>query len=429
MREYGSGHFEIRRRTLKSGKVKEFGYGYVLSEYPNANGNHRHYATGKTKREAESKAKKKAAMHDNECKARLDPQSAIPTLNEFVDEWLSTKTLTAASSKKYRNHRAHLCDFIIEENGTSLGNVRVDKIAYLTLERCYLAFSGSHKGKSPANFRDIISEIFERLTNRGHIQKNIAKNLPSAKRNFKSRRLPFRRADVGKLLPSLRDHRLQAVLILGSHGLRIGEILGSTFEAVEGNRLEVARQYAPVRNPDGDQPATIHALCELKHKGHIRDIHLSDAEMEVILNSCEAAKLCRVYDDVERKWVNRTFLVPNAKGTGWAYNAFRLLWKRACTEVGIQINPHDLRRAFTSISHANQTLSQAAIAEALGHRDMSTTINYIFAEDEEVQAVHSAASDWISGMIQPERHGGVQATSNQDVHEPPVSERSNFAKR
>ena len=399
MRSYRTGHFEIRSRTLQSGKVKDFAYGYVLSEFPNPSGNRRHYATGKTKKEAEQRAKAKAAKHDAECRARLDPEFGIPTLDDFVAEWISTKTLTAASSKKYRNHRKHLCEFAYHENDIPLGQLRVDRITFQMLERCYLAFCSTHRGKSLANFRDIISEIFQRLANRELIPKNIAKSLPAAKRNFKSRRLPFKRDDLGKLFPYLQDPRLQTVLILGSHGLRIGEILGATFEKIKGNTLVVDRQFAPAINPGCDTPKTIHALCELKHQGHLRDIHLSDAEMSILLQSVEAAKTCRVFDDVLKKWVKVTFIVPNAKGAGWAYNDFRLKWKDAITEAGLPINPHDLRRVFSSRSHADRTLSQAAICEALGHRDFSTTVSYIFAEDEEVQAVHDAASDWIMGVI------------------------------
>jgi len=400
MRAYGSGHFEKRKRKLKSGRFREFAFGYVLSEFPNEKGVRRHYASGKTIAIAEAKAKAKAKAHDDHCRTSEGLADRIPTLCEFFDEWISQKKLATSSTKKYRTWRKHLCGFTPADCSTSLGSMPVNKISFVMVERCYLSFTKSHAGKSPANFRDILSELWERMTNRDYVRKNLAKNLPAAQRNFKRRRLPFKRSDVGVLYSTLDDPRLEAFTVLGSHGLRAGEILGATFENIYGNMVRISCQFCPCDNPEGNHPETIHGLCSLKHQGRCRDVKLSDEEMKILLRSVELAKPTKVYDAIQRAWVTVTFLIPNAKGGGWCYHDFRLKWTAARRKATSLIKPHDLRRAFASQARSGDLgLNPLAVSEALGHSDLETTTLYQFCEDEEVEAVHDAASAWVRSMV------------------------------
>lgn len=396
VRRYGTGHFEYRERKRKGGEITRFAFGYVYSQYPRNNqGDRRHFATGKTIKAAEAKAKAKAAKHDEKYEAfHALGGLKVPSLRDCFQEFIDSKRLEESSRKKYRSWKNHPCEFRADSSVKPLGDFEPDEISVALLDKAFCKYKSEHYGKSPGNFRDVLSEFWEWMDRRSYVKSNLVQQISKGSRRSTKTSLLVRQDDLKQLFEATTDVRVRAVIILGLHNLRIGEILGLTDDRISGNVVQIRRQLKPVKNPRSG-PQNIHGLAALKSASAERNIVLTDAEMAVVQQAMLLATPHEVYDAVTKQFKQKRFVIPNEDGNRWCYNGFRRIWVRDVRKAGLEVTAHDLRRLFTtgSFSSANDSvLNPSAVSRALGHADLDTTMIYNYVDEADLLAVHKAAS-------------------------------------
>jgi len=404
VRRYGTGSFEYRERERKGGGITRFAYGFVYSQYPrNSKGNRRHYASGQTIRAAEAKAKAKAAKHDEEYEAfHALGGLKVPSLGDCFQEFIDSKRLTESSKKKYRSWKKHLCEFGADSSVKALGDFKPDEISVALLDKAFCKYKSEHYGKSPGNFRDVLSEFWEWMARRSYVKKNLVPQISKGSRRSTKTSLTVSQNDLKQLFAVTTDVRIQAVIILGLHNLRIGEILGLTEDRISGNTVQIRRQLKAVKNPRSG-PQNIHGLAELKSASAERNIVLTDTEMAVVQQALRLGKHHEIYDAVTKQFKQKRFVISNEDGNRWCYNGFRRIWVRAVRKAGLEVTAHDLRRLFTtgSFSSANDSvLNPSAVSRALGHADLDTTMIYNYVDEADLLAVHEAASIRVLSLLQ-----------------------------
>jgi len=315
---------------------------------------------------------------------------------------MDSKNLQESSKKKYKSWKKHLCGFQASISTKALGEFKPSDVTVELLDKAFSSYKCCHYGKSPGNFRDLLSEFWTWMTRRRYVSENIVPLISKGSRRSTKTTLNANHNDIGTLFRSVKDVRLRAVIILGPHNLRIGEILGLTEDRISGRTIKIRRQLKAVTSPEFNGSKTVHGLAKLKSSSASRDLTLNDKEMVIIQQSLSLARVHNIYDAVAKKVLPKTFVVPNKSGNRWCYNDFRRIWARAVYSAGLELTAHDLRRLFTSSSFTsdNETpLNPSAISRVLGHTDLDTTMIYNYVDDSQLQAVHHSASKRIEPFL------------------------------
>lgn len=388
VRAYATGHFEYRERVGASGRVTRFAYGYVFSKHPLPNGLRKHYASGKTKTQAEAAARTKADAHDANWVLRngVAPR-VIPTLREALTKKHLHDDQPYTSLKKYRPVVKFVADFILVDGGRLLGDYRLDEVQLSHLVPMWDAWCREHVGQSRPFMRDMLNGLFKWHIKLRDVTENPAENLPAVKRRKVRKKLSVRDADLPKLFAAA-DIRLKAVLILLRRSLRIGEALAVTESSLKDRTLTVTFQANNIRNPDAGKSKSVWGLTKLKHNAEEKTFELTQVELEILLESLKLAKPTKVYNDVTKKWETHRFVVPNANGADWHYNDFRLALKKLTKEVGVPFNPHDARRLYATALIRSKSVSPDSIRHSMGHLNLDTTLIYILSDEEDQARVN-----------------------------------------
>ncbi len=391
VRAYATGHFEYRERVGATGRVTRFAYGYVFSKHPLPNGLRKHYASGKTKTQAEAAARAKADAHDADwlLKNGVAPR-VIPTLREALTERLLHDDQPFTSLKKYRPVVKFVSDFVVVEGGMLLGEYRLDEIQLHHLAPMFQAWCRSHEGQSQPFLRDMLNGLFKWHIKLRNLTENPAENLPPVKRRKARKKLAVRDGDLQKLFEAA-DIRLKAVLILLRRSLRVGEALAVTESSLKNRTLTVTYQANNIRNPDSGKSKSVWGLTKLKHNAEEKTFELTQGELEILLESLKLAKPTKVYNEVTKKWQSHRFVVPNANGADWHYNDFRLALKKLTEQVGVPFNPHDGRRLYATALIKSELVSPDAIRHSMGHLNLDTTLLYMRRDEDDEARVNEIA--------------------------------------
>src|SRR5581483_8358141 len=148
VRAYATGHFESRGRVGATGRVTRFAYGYVFSKHPLPNGLRKHYASGKTKTQAEAAARAKADAHDANWVLRNGVAPwVIPALREALTKKHLHDDQPYTSLKKYRPVVKFVSDFSLVDGGRLLGDYRLDEVQLSHLVPMWDAWCRQHVGQ------------------------------------------------------------------------------------------------------------------------------------------------------------------------------------------------------------------------------------------------------------------------------------------
>lgn len=391
VRAYATGHFEYRERVGATGRVTRFAYGYVFSKHPLPNGLRKHYASGKTKTQAEAAARAKADAHDADWQLRNGVAPRItPTLRQALTERHLHNDQPFTSFKKYRSVVEFACSFQPVEGGRALGDYLLNEIQLHHLEPMYRAWCRNHVGQSQPFMRDMLNGLFKRHLKLRNVTENPAEDLPRAKRRKARKKLEVRDGDLQRLFDAA-DIRLKAALVLLRRSLRAGEALAITESSIKGNRLTVRYQVNDLWNPDGASSKSVWGLAKLKHDAEEKCFELTQAELDILHESLKLAKATKIYNEVTRKWESHKFVVPNANGHDWHYNDFLLALKELTEKVGVPFRPHDGRRLYATGLMRTESVSPDAIRQSMGHSNLDTTMLYMRSNDEDEARVNDAA--------------------------------------
>lgn len=136
-----------------------------------------------------------------------------------------------------------------------------------------------------------------------------------------------------------------AILLAWSHGLRVSELVGLTWDQVDfedGGVLHVRRLK---NGRDSTQP--------------IRGVVL------------------RALRQLQRDWPQGRFVLQTERGGPWSAAGFRMMLKRTGAEAGFAwlVHPHQLRHA-TGYKLANDGVDTRTLQHFLGHRSIEHTVRY-----------------------------------------------------
>lgn len=167
------------------------------------------------------------------------------------------------------------------------------------------------------------------------------------------------------------DPRYRAlVLVAAGTGLRIGELLGLTWDRIDLDRatLTVDRQYKP----------TAHALTATKTRASVRTIPLGKSTVALLRHLHDACSPVPVTLPCvgHRKPQAVTLVFHDGDGNPLSYWQLDSAWKKARTAAGVPdwATWHTLRHYYVSLLIADG-IHARVIQERVGHKSISTTMD------------------------------------------------------
>jgi integrase len=184
------------------------------------------------------------------------------------------------------------------------------------------------------------------------------------------------------------------VRLLAYGGLRIGEAL-----ALEWEDIDFERRVVRIRRSVQDANGTLEVGPTKTHA--TRAITLPDA----------------LFNQLQQVKRSGPLVFPNRQDGYLRYRNWRRIWDRAVVTSGVTALPHDLRGTYASLL-IDAGASVKDVQEALGHRDITTTLN-IYARVRPGRSVDLAArlDSLIAEVLEPglDRHGPVSRMAANPV--------------
>jgi len=220
---------------------------------------------------------------------------------------------------------------------------------------------------------------FEAALDDGHIERNPAKRLTLPKSSPRVVKRHVTAAEVALIWPKIVGHRFEAAfaLLLGC-GLRIGEVLGITWEAVDfrKHRVWIGPQWTNSHwrpEPKGRNPHWA-SLPPAVEAALIRHRDRQEAGAIYVMQSPHTTWFGRG-KDTRRK--------PEIRP--WSAHAVRADLSAIVTELGLdEMTPHAARRGLVS-ALLDGGVSPAVVAEIAGHADQATTLRSYAARNADAR--------------------------------------------
>lgn len=349
-----------RRRGSGEGSIYKEGNRWVASITLESDGKRQ----VRRKRFARTQAEARDKLRDLQAEARAGVIGAKGmTVAEFLKDWLAN-VLPARGVTP-----ATIANYSAVLNGHVIPCIGTKKLEQLRAEHVETALRKmADAGKSRNTMRVAKTVLAQALTHaerRDLVMRNAARLavLPTGpKKEPRSLTADEARA----LLQAVKGHRLEAAVVtmLGL-GLRPGEVLGLSWEAVDldSRRLTIAQalRRAPGRNYLG-APKTPKSRRTLDLPDLVVDALVAHGARQAI-ERAEAGDL----------WEDQGLVFPSVRGTLMDPRNFRRQIEPLATSAGIKdFHPHLLRHTATSLlSDAGVPLEQ--IADLLGHSTTSMT--------------------------------------------------------
>lgn len=334
-----------------------------------------------------TKAKAENWLSETEAAVIVDGISVSPsmTAGAYAEVWLArmATTWTPGTTRRAEQYWKH-------QLAPILGEVRLDNI---DRARCQATIDAlTQAGYAPRTVHTALAQLRSLLNAAvadGLIPRNPAQRLtlPRIDRREPSRWTP---AQTRSFLDSIAGTDLHALgMVLVMTGLRIGEVMGLRWRAIDWSRgtLRVAATVAVA--PDGGM-----AIREdVKSPASRRTVPLPPALVEVL----------RAHRDRQVAWLDqrgldnpddRVFL--DATGAGLHPATARLHLRKAMEAAGVPVlTPHDLRhQAATQLMEAG--VHPLVVSRLLGHAHIAVTLG-IYSHPSE--ALTRDAVDTLAGLL------------------------------
>lgn len=321
------------------------------------------YFRGQTEREA------LAAMHAYRERGP-EPVTATTSLGEYLDEWLRgvTPTIEGATARSYRQRLAPVTRLL---GPLPLGELTPGHCQQLTTDLLATYAPGTVKA-----IRSVLHMALEqarrwRLIPFNPLDDTRAPRQPSREVHTLSV------SQAQQFLDAATDDPLLPMwALMVSTGMRLGEVIGLRWSAVdlEQRRVTVATQVQ--RNPE------TRAFEERVTKGKRTRV--------LPLSSRAHAELSRLaFAEVGPK----DYVFPGPRGGPWHSTTLRARFVKALTRAGLPaIHPHDLRHTAATLLLA-EGVHPKLVQALLGHRTIAMTMDVYTHVDQGMMGAVAAAMD------------------------------------
>ncbi len=313
---------------------------------------------GKTRTEVQRKLRQ-AIRDQEEGGAVLDPERQ--TVGQYLDTWLAgTLKLRASTKERYADHLVHL--------RSHLGRYPLKS---LTPEPIQAMVASITTAISPSRARHVYATLRSALNDAvraRRLPRNPAQyvELPEVVRSER----PAISAEHGqRILEAVRGDKWEAAyVVLITAGLRINELLGLTWDAVDLERglIDVRQQ---VFRPDGGG----WRLVPLKSRSGRRTVPIPPlTTLALRRHRAEQQEQRRLSDTA---WVEYGLIFTTMFGTPQTCSNVRTRFAWLLKRAGLpHVRPHDLRHGAASIWFA-QGIQAKTISTLLGHATVGITMD------------------------------------------------------
>lgn len=335
-------------------RKKDKGYQYIITYKVGVKWKTKSKQGFKKKQDAQTAMDKALVELKRTVKNNVDPSMTEITFNQFTDMYLE-------HMKIYRTTNTILAFKTVLNHFTELSNKELAKISTVDIQRIVDGLTLA--GLKPNTIQDYIRKlntIFKSaMDDYSIIDKLPTKNLKFNKTKDQINKRALNENEENKLLEDFKDSKYYLVLLLGLKcGLRLGEILGLTWEDIDeiNKTIAISKQWKQI-NP------TEYDFGDLKSKNSNRIIPVSK-------NTLDELKKYKKVVNID----NRLFKFKNTDSTSICLN--RLLRLK-----GYDITVHELRHTYATKLISNGVDFKTA-AQLLGHTVEQTMKTYSHVNDD-----------------------------------------------
>lgn len=380
MKAYGTGSSKKRTAKRKDGSVRTYYEAYVYG----AEGQ-KVYGHGKTEKEAFANARTAASVvRAVEPTSEFDSErERIRTVHEFALECLGLDSIREQSIKRYKEVAQFLLDPTYDvntslnwlpERARLLGNVRLDEVAYEDVEVFLAKFRQDYSASSEGVMRTLLSRTFKRAVRRGWMSRNHVSDLDQVQRVYREREA-LSDEYMTSMITEAKSPSMRAALALLTLGLRIDEVLGATWDEVDGDSLHVRHQQIRVaKKGQGESKVKSElGLGPTKRFSSTRKVKLHRFHLACIHATRGLSKPTTVRTQAKEP-EEKLFICPNQTGGMWSYNAFRTAYHKLRKKLILHPStPHDWR-ATAATNSIEAGFDPKAVAKTLGHSRVEQTL-------------------------------------------------------
>lgn len=294
----------------------------------------------------------------------LNPDASRWTVADWLQRWIETEVTATVRPRTQEQYASVVNGHLIP----ALGNVPLRKLTASDI-RAYMKgkLDGGLAARTVGNHHIILRRALEIATRYQYIERNPAR-LVSSPRYQRYKAQPLTPEEMRQFLGACEGHRLQALFLLSAAtGMRIGEVLGLTWEAVDLDAGTVRVEHTLYRIGGEFQ------LAEPKTEQSRRSIAIP-AQVVVALQAHRKRQIEeRLASPV---WMNEWGLVftgvhGQPVGDRVVRYEFAALLE-AAKITGRRIRLHDLRHGAATYMLATG-VPMKVVQEVLGHSQMSIT--------------------------------------------------------
>jgi integrase len=322
----------------------------------------RHCVYGRTQKDVA--AKLDALEADNA--QLLTPADAKVTLRDFTTRWLAGAEIRPSTRRSYHDTmQRHVLPF--------LGHVPVRQLTPLRLEAWKQQRLEAGAKRASIRYARVVLRAALSQAIRWHLcATNAAQRIAAVKVERKIYPVPTAEQLV-TLLTALNSHRLEAAIRLGVLGLRIGEVLGASWLALDldAGTLDV-RQALTAIVKDGKQ---VLELSPPKSDASRRLVPLPGSVVDALRQRRQAQREERLQaGGTWKDWQEASLVFTSATGRPWHPRNLLRDYQRLLTQLGLPTF------TFHALRHGCATLlllegeQPRVVADLLGHSDVRLTL-------------------------------------------------------
>lgn len=332
-----------------------------------------HWATGKTKQEAVTKAAEAIAAA-KPVKQGEPRNTKTPLFGAYAERWYRLYKMPSVQVSTVNSYNAQLHNHILPcFKDKPLGSITTDDIQQFFLDRAHMSASYTRQ------MRGLLREIFESAIEDKHITENPEHSRRITMPKNVVERLPLEleeAQDIISTMGRLPDELSLMLAILFYSGIRRGELIALRWENVdfEHNKIQITNG---VVYGNGNQPI----VKAPKSKAGIRIVPLIP-ELKAIMKPLQSSGYILFDNNNSEKPIT--------------LQMYRKRWKLICKDVNMHnATAHILRHTY--ITTAEPHTDPKTLQTISGHGDIAITMNrYVHARKEGVQ---KAAKDF-AGMYE-----------------------------